>query len=123
MQGCCANLQVVVFEDNPSCFGSTAHRMHVQRVADACGTGAQNTLQVGIQGVRSVEINPITAAAQAQAGQQSGQPEHVISMHVRDEHPAQLRQAQVAAQKLMLGAFPAVKQPEFRSLRQAQRDC
>ena len=42
-------------------------------------------------------------------------------MHVGDEHPAQLGEAQIAAEKLMLRAFAAVEQPHLRALRQTQR--
>ena len=42
-------------------------------------------------------------------------------MHVGDKDPPQLRQAQIAAQKLMLGALATVEQPHLRSLGQTQR--
>ena len=44
----------------------------------------------------------------------------MVAMHVGDEHTAQLRQPQITAQKLMLGALAAVEQPHLRALRQAQ---
>ena len=47
----------------------------------------------------------------------------MVSMHVCDEDPAELRQAQITAKELMLCAFAAVEQPHLRSLWQSQRDC
>ena len=61
-------------------------------IADPGGAGAQHTIEVTLQRVRPVEIHPCGAAAgEPEAGEQTRQAEHVVAMHVGDEHPAQLR--------------------------------
>ncbi|CAI8166509.1 MAG: Uncharacterised protein [Synechococcus sp. CC9902] len=122
-EGRAANDQVGIFKDHAALFRGGPHPVHLQRVADAGGAVGQSTLQKAFQGVRSVEVNSLIAVpGQSQAGQETGQTEDMISMHVGDEHPSQLGQPQIAAQELMLGAFTAVEQPHLRALRQPQCD-
>ena len=44
-------------------------------------------------------------------------------MHVGDENTADLAGAQVAAEKLLLGAFATVKEPNFGALGQTEGDA
>ena len=80
-------------------------------------------MQIVVERIRPVEINAVATAAEPEAGQQARQPEHVIPMHMGDEDSAQLGQAQITAHELVLGAFTAVKQPQFGALRQTDRHC
>ena len=97
--------------------------MHLQGIADPGGAGAQNAVQIAVQGVGAVQIHPVVAASrQAKAGQQPGQAEDVIAVHVGNEYPPQLGEAEVAAQELMLRSLTAVEQPKLRPLGQPQGD-
>ena len=89
--------QIVVFEHNGVLFGCFAHAMDRKRIADAGRTRTQNPLEIGIQGVRAVEVHPIACAAQSQTRQQPWQAKDMVTMHMGDEHPSQLGEAQVAA--------------------------
>ena len=65
--------------------------MHLQRVADSGGAGAQSTLEKGFERIGAIEIHPLLAGAgQPKAGQQPRQPEDMIPVHVGDKHPPQL---------------------------------
>ena len=90
--------------------------MHFKGIADAGGAGAQHTVEATLQWVRTVEIHPRWAASgETEARQEAWQTEDMVAVHVGDEHPAQLRQAQITAQELMLGALTAVEQPHLRA--------
>ena len=81
-------------------------------------------MEVALQLVWSIELHACGAAAsKPKAGEQAGQPEDMVTVHVGDEHPAQLRQAQITAKELMLRSFSAVEQPHLRALWQAQGHC
>jgi len=47
----------------------------------------------------------------------------MVAVQVSDENAAQLADFEVAAEKLVLSSFAAVKQPKFRSLGQAEGDA
>ena len=96
--------------------------MDRQRVADSGGACVKHPLEVVLQRVRTVEVDPFGAvASQPQAGQQTRQSKDVVAMHVRYENAPQLREAQITAQKLMLRALAAVEEPHFCPLRQPHR--
>ena len=72
--------------------------MHLQGIADAGGAGSQHTVEVTLERVRSVEIHSRWAAAgKPEARQEPRQAEDMVAVHVGDEYPAQLRQAQITA--------------------------
>jgi hypothetical protein len=78
-------------------------------------TGFEIVLQIR----RTININPFGVACQTATCQQSHQAKDVIAMHMSDENPGKLTDFYVAAKQLMLRPFAAIKQPGFRSLRQA----
>ena len=64
--------------------------LHMDELVKASHNYKSPKIDANYDDFDSKKINPITAATKAQAGEQSGQPKHVIAMHVCDEHPAQL---------------------------------
>jgi hypothetical protein len=58
-------------------------------------------------------------AGESQTGQQARQAKDVVAVHVGNEDSPQLGHPQRTAQKLVLGAFPAVEQPELGALGKA----
>ena len=63
----------------------------------------------GLEGFGAIEVHPIAGSRHAKAGQQARQAEDVVSVHVGDEDAPQLRDPQLAAKELVLGAFTAVE--------------
>ena len=93
-----AHREVVVLEQQRALLGCIPDPVDSERIADPGGAGAQHTIEITLQRVRPVEIHPCGAAAgEPEAGEQTRQAEHVVAVHVGDEHPPQLRQPQITA--------------------------
>ena len=78
-------------------------------------TGAQKVSESG----GTVDVNISGRATEFAGGKETGQSEKVVAVKVCNEDAADLRDAQGAAQDLVLRAFAAIEQPDFRALRQA----
>ena len=119
-EGRAAHGDVAVLQQGGAAGGGGAAAVKAKRIADTGGAGVQHPFQIVPQPVGAVEVDAGAGARQAQAGEQPGQAEHMVAVHVGHEHPPQLAHPQVTAQELVLGALAAVEQPELRPLGQAQ---
>ena len=86
-----AHGEVAVLEQQRALFCRCFDPMHLQGIADPGGAGSQHPVEVTLERVGAVQINPRGAAAgQSEACQEPRKAEDMVAMHVGDEHPAQL---------------------------------
>ena len=69
---CAAHRQIVVFINQGSVLSAVVDTVHVERIADPGGAGAQHAIEIALKRIRAVEVDAVVAiASQAKAGQKA----------------------------------------------------
>ena len=86
---------------------------HLQGVANMRSGGVQGDRHEFRNAGRPIDCERIARGSERAAGDETGQPECVVAMHVGNEDPADLIHVDVVAEHLMLGGLATVEKPEF----------
>ena len=86
---------------------------HLQGVANMRSGGVQGDRHEFRNAGRPIDRERIARGAERAAGDETGQPECVVAMHVGDKDPADFIHVDAVAEHLVLGGLAAVEKPEF----------